>query len=128
MIYGIGTDLVEIARIEKILKKDSEAFLKRVCHENEIAKLKKLPKEKWANHVAKLFAGKEAISKAFGTGIRDGINFIDIEISNDELGKPIVNLHHTTKQFFDEKIKGHIQLSLSDEKEYALAFAIVQIS
>ena len=125
MIYGIGTDLVEVTRIKKILEKDSEAFLKRVCHPTEIVKLNELPKEKLANRVAKLFAGKEAVSKAFGTGIRDGINFIDIEISNNELGKPIVKLHGTTKQFFDEKIKGHIQLSLSDEKEYALAFVII---
>ncbi|MBN2676371.1 MAG: holo-ACP synthase [Alphaproteobacteria bacterium] len=126
MIYGVGTDIVKIERIEKILQKEEDLFLKRICHLNEIESVKKVKKEKRAQKVAKFFGAKEAVSKAFGTGIRQGINFADIEIASDDLGKPFVILHGTTKEFFDQKIKGMIHLSLADENGTALAFVVVE--
>jgi len=111
MINGIGTDIVEIARIEAA---GVEKLAKKILTPAEISALPKLTAAK----LAKRFAAKEAIAKAFGTGIGAKLACHDIEISNDELGKP------------KAKIKGRgdlrIYLSLSDEEHYALAFAIIE--
>ncbi|MBN1783349.1 MAG: holo-ACP synthase [Alphaproteobacteria bacterium] len=125
MIYGIGTDLVEVTRISKILEKDKDSFLKRICTPSEIETIKGLNPQKQAAALAKLFAAKEAVSKAFGTGIRGDISFANIEIIRDTLGKPSVLLHDTTKTYFNKNIKGTIYLSLSDEADMALAFAVI---
>lgn len=126
MIYGIGTDLVDIKRIASILEKDQDAFLKRVCAPAEIKTIQDLDVTKRAPAVAKLFAAKEAISKAFGTGIRGDISFANIEITRDTLGKPSVILHGNTKTYFDQHIKGDIHLSLSDDAGMALAFVTIE--
>lgn len=111
MIIGIGTDIVEIARIEKA---GVEKLSKKILKPSEIAELPKLNAAK----LAKRFAAKEAISKALGTGIGAELAFHDIEISNDELGKPLAKI--LTKP----QLKVH--LSLSDEKSYAVAYALIE--
>lgn len=116
-ILGLGNDIVEISRIEKaILKK---GFLEKVFTEKEIELMKS--KGNRVESYAGRFSAKEAISKAFGTGVR-GFKLTDIEILNDDLGKPIVSLKGILKER-EKKVK--IELSISHCKEYATAVALV---
>ena len=125
-IFGIGTDIINIDRMEKTLKKDSGSFKKRVFSKNEIIYCEK--KKNPTTFFAKRFAAKEALSKALGTGIRKGINFKNIEISNDNLGKPSIKLRGSTAIFLKKKIKTKkysIYLSLSDDEPWAQATVII---
>jgi len=123
MIIGIGTDIVQIPRIEKILELYPKLFAKRILAAKELEKFVLLGKEKHTPFLAKRFAAKEAISKAFGVGIGQGINFKDIVILNDELGKPIVEINSNyTKQL----PSFNIQLSLSDDYPICIAFAVIE--
>lgn len=118
MIFGIGNDIIEIARIEKAIK--NESFKKRVYTDQEIEIIEKKGLGRGASYAGR-FSAKEAISKAFGTGVR-GFNLTDIEILNDELGKPCVILKNSLK----EKLKGkRVELSISHSKDYAVAMAII---
>ena len=125
MIFGIGTDIVKISRIQEM--KSLSRFADKILspEEHKIASLYK--DEKLATFLAKQFAGKEAISKAFGTGIREPILFKDIEILRDENGKPLLNpLAGVKKTIIDLGItKSHV--SLADENDYAIAFAILEL-
>ena len=112
MIMGIGTDIVEIARIEEI---GANKLAKKILTAEEIAALPKLSAAK----IAKRFAAKEAIAKAMGTGIGTKLAFHDIEIFNDAAGKPMATIAGRT----DLKI----HLSMSDEKNYAVAFALIEV-
>ena len=125
-IFGIGTDIVNIKRMEKTLKTNGKAFKKRIFSKDEIiyCENKKNP----SRFFAKRFAAKEALSKALGTGIRKGIDFRNIEISNDVLGKPSINLKGSTASFLKKKIKNKkyfIYLSLSDDNPWAQATVII---
>ena len=123
-IYGIGTDIVSVKRIKKSLKK--KIFLKRIFCEKEIIKCKKLNTP--FNCYAKRFAAKEAFAKALGTGISNGINFNEIVILNKKSGKPYISLKGKTKKIIKDKLKNKktkISLSLSDEKDYAVAFVTI---
>ena len=125
-ILGIGTDIVNIQRIKKVLKSKNNTFKKRVFSEKEIAYCEK--KKNSSSFYAKRFAAKEALSKALGTGIRKGINFKDIEIVNDNFGKPSILLKGTTATFLKKKIKNKkylIHLSLSDDVPWAQATVII---
>jgi holo-[acyl-carrier protein] synthase len=125
-IFGIGTDIVNIKRINKSLKKNKGIFKKRIFSKKEIVYCEK--KKNPSSFYAKRFAAKEAFSKALGTGIRRGINFKDIEISNDYLGKPIINLKGETANFLKKEIKSKkysIHLSLSDDTPWAQATVII---
>ena len=125
-IYGIGTDIVSIKRIKSSLKKKN--FIKRIFDEKEILKCKKLTK--YHNCFAKRFAAKEAFSKALGMGISNGINFNEITVLNNKSGKPYINLKGETKKkikkIFKQK-KTKISLSLSDERDYAVAFVTISV-
>ena len=125
-IFGIGTDIINIKRMEKTLKKDGGSFKKKVFSKNEIIYCEK--KKNPTTFFAKRFAAKEALSKALGTGIRKGINFKNIEISNDNLGKPSIKLRGSTAIFLKKKIKTKkysIYLSLSDDEPWAQATVII---
>tara|TARA_Y100000768_G_scaffold375636_1_gene346655 strand:- start:1027 stop:1410 length:384 start_codon:yes stop_codon:yes gene_type:complete len=125
-IFGIGTDIVKVNRLNKFLKKKS--FLKRIFNQVEISKCNKIKNK--ANCFAKRFAAKEAFSKALGTGISKGINFNEIVIINEKNGKPFIRLLHKTKQNVEKKIKKKnykISLSISDEQNYAVAFVTISI-
>ena len=125
-IFGIGTDIVEIKRIKKSLKK--KGLLQRIFNQKEITYCKK--KINKFNCFAKRFAAKEAFSKALGTGIAKGINFNEIIILNDKNGKPFIKLLDKTKKIVEKKIsnkKYKISLSLSDENNYAVAFVTLTL-
>ncbi len=143
MILGIGTDLVSAKRIERLLFQFEEKFVTRIFTTNEILKAnqiefasKKISSEKnsplalpRALFYAKRFAAKEAFAKALGLGIGRGINFVDIEISNDELGKPKIKILNKKEIFIHQHFackNFDIHLSLSDENPLASAFVIIE--
>lgn len=121
MIKGIGTDIIEIKRIEHIMNKNKEIFLKKVFSDSEC--------EYYGNNNSKTesiaagFASKEAVMKVLGTGFR-GISFKDIEVLRDHLGKPYVNLYGEALRLASSKEIVSIHLSISHSKEYAIAFAV----
>ena len=125
-IFGIGTDIVNIKRLEKVFKKNGKKFKEKIFSKNEIIYCEN--KKNSASFYAKRFAAKEALSKALGTGIRKGINFKNIEIFNDKLGKPSIKLKGNTESFLKKKIKTKnyvIYLSLSDDLPWAQATVII---
>ena len=125
MIYGIGTDIVEISRIIKM--KSLSSFAEKILSPNELEIASQYENDKLIKYLAKQFAAKEAISKAFGTGIREPILIKDIEIMRDKIGKPYLNpLAGVKKSIIDLGItKSHV--SLADESDYVIAFAILEL-
>ena len=124
MIFGIGTDIVDINRIKSM---DSlSSFANKILSENEIKVFSDLKEGKQATYLSKQFAGKEAISKAIGTGISGDIKFKEIEILRDESGKPIFNPVKNLKEILANLGITKTHVSLSDEKDYAIAFAILE--
>ena len=125
-IFGIGTDIVNIKRMENSLRKNGLSFKNRIFSKKEISYCE--GKKNSSAFFAKRFAAKEAFSKALGTGIRKGINFKNIEILNDHLGKPSIILKGSTENFLRKKLKTKkysIHLSLSDDKPWAQATVII---
>jgi holo-[acyl-carrier protein] synthase len=125
-IYGIGNDITSINRIKKSIK--NKNFINRLFSKNEIIKCDKLLNR--ANCYAKRFAAKEAFSKAIGTGISKGISFNEIIVYNIKSGKPYIKLLGKTKKVVIKNIKKKkfsIFLSLSDDKQFAIATVIISI-
>ena len=124
-ILGIGVDLVKNQRIKILIKKNN--FIKRTFSKNEIDHFKKYRNND--NYYSKRFAAKESFSKAFGTGIRNDLNFKDIEILNNRLGKPYFLKNKKIDKLIDKRFKTkkyNLFLSISDEKDYSIAFTIIQ--
>ena len=125
-LYGIGTDIVKVNRIKKLLKNDK--FITRIFNNEEIKRCKRT--KNFHNCFSKRFAAKEAFSKALGTGISRGINFNEIIILNENNGKPFIKLMNKTKKNVEKKLrkkKYKISISLSDEDNYAVAFVTISI-
>ena len=122
MIIGIGTDIVQIDRIGRAFSLRPEKFMQKILAAEEI---EKMPLSREIEYLAKRFAAKEAISKALGSGMRLGVRFRDILILSDlETGQPLVQLRGRAKQQASKKGINRILISISDEKEYAMAFAM----
>ncbi len=130
MIVGVGVDIVSITRIEDIILRFNEKFEAKIFTPNEIETAKKKLKNLQTIFYAKRFAAKEAFAKALGMGIGRGIDFCDIEISNDNLGKPQIRLLHGKEEFLKQHFNCKnfaIHLSLSDENPNAIAFVTIEI-
>ena len=125
MIIGIGTDITDIRRIENTIQKYGEKFKKRCFSINEIKRSEN--KFNTANSYAKRYAAKEACSKALGTGLARGIFWKDIEIKNNKYGKPLIILHNNAVNRINKMTNKNyrIEVSLSDEKNYAIANVII---
>jgi holo-[acyl-carrier protein] synthase len=125
-IHGIGSDIVNVARVKKALK--NKNFKKKIFSTNEI-KIIENKSNRIANY-AKRFAAKEAFSKALGTGISGGISFKDISINNDKKGKPYIDLLGNTKIIVQQNIKKRykIFLTITDEQKYAFAMVVITYS
>ena len=126
-IIGIGVDIIQNNRIKNLLK--NKKFLGRIYSDREL-KLSKQNKNKVA-YFAKRFAAKEAFSKALGTGFRSGLEFKDIEVVNDRVGKPLYVKNKKIIKIVKNKFKiknFNSFLSISDEKDYSTAFTIIQSS
>ncbi|NVN98355.1 MAG: holo-[acyl-carrier-protein] synthase [Geobacteraceae bacterium] len=124
MIIGTGIDIAEIARFEKFVKEDNQSLFGRLFTRFELDYC--FAKRFSARPLAMRFAAKEAFLKALGTGLRDGINWLDIEVRNDELGKP--HLYIKGKAADQMKIAGaeKSHLSLSDDGGFAIAMVILE--
>ena len=125
-IFGIGTDIVNIKRIDYSLKKHGFSFKNKIFSKKEISYCEN--KKNSSAFYAKRFAAKEAFSKALGTGIKKGVNLKNIEISNNAYGKPFILLKGSLANYLKKKIKSKkydIHLSLSDDKPWAQATVII---
>ncbi len=123
MIIGTGIDIIEVSRIEKALSRDI-GFRDKIFTPLEIGYCES-KRYKYENYAAR-FAAKESLLKAIGTGWRYGIRFADIEVWNDELGKPHIRLFGKAKEFFDSLSVSEIHVSLSHLKEMATAVVILE--
>jgi holo-[acyl-carrier protein] synthase len=123
MIYGIGTDIIEVSRIHAVMEKDI-GFREKIFTSGEIAYCE-TKKHKYENYAAR-FSAKEAFMKAIGTGWRFGIRFADIDVYHDEFGKPLIRLYGKAEEL--AKIEGisKIHVSLSHVKEIATAVVVVE--
>lgn len=124
-ILGIGVDIVSNLRIKKSIKKNS--FINRVFSKSEIYQSKKTKNK--SNYFSKRFAAKEAFMKALGTGFRYNVNFKDISVINNKEGKPELKVTSNIKKLLINKLKVkkfNLFISLSDEKNYSIAFVVIQ--
>jgi holo-[acyl-carrier protein] synthase len=124
MIYGIGTDIVEVARMEASIAQFGDDIAKRILAESELASY--LQSNIKPRFLAKRFAAKEAFSKALGTGLRAPATMQNIAVSHDDLGKPILVLAYELQRFVHEKNIKHMHISISDEKNLAAAFVVLE--
>jgi holo-[acyl-carrier protein] synthase len=124
MIYGIGTDIVEVARIEASVSQFGDDFAKRILAESEFASYEKSTIK--PRFLAKRFAAKEAFAKALGTGLRAPATFQNIAVSHDDLGKPILLLAPELQRFLNSKSITKTHISISDEKNLAAAFVVLE--
>lgn len=124
MIFGVGTDVVEIGRIEKVLERYGEKFARRVLCEPELKRFlaHRLP----ASYLAKRFAAKEAFTKALGTGIRAPANWHGVWVVNLPSGKPVLQFSEPLKKLLERKGVTESHVSLSDEKGIAFATVVLE--
>lgn len=123
MIIGIGTDIAKISRIRDSVTKYGEQFLKRCFTDSErnYADRRHEP----ITAYTRMFAVKEAVLKAFGTGMREGLSWHDMEIYRNELGAPSVRIGDGAKRYLPDTAL-NIRLSMSDDGDYAVAFVIIE--
>ena len=126
MIYGLGTDIVNIDRVKRILSKNRDGFVKRVLSEHEQALFAN--KADSTAYFAKRFAAKEAFAKALGTGIGRVVGFQDLTVRNNENGKPHFIPSEKLRLYLLEKGINQAHLSISDESQNAVAFVILESS
>ena len=123
MIYGIGTDIVAVKRLQGMWERHGEKALQRLLAPDEMADFAKASDK--GRFLAKRFAAKEAFSKAFGTGIRPPAVLSAIAVSHDDLGKPILVCYGQLAEMIkNQSLTAH--LSLSDEADYAIAYVILE--
>lgn len=123
MILGHGIDIVSVDRIDQMIKKWGDSFLKKIYALSEIAYCKK--RKNASLHFASRFAAKEAFAKALGIGITDGIRLSEIETVKEKSGAPMIRLKGKTSKIAKKKGVKEIYLSLSDEEDYAIASVIL---
>ena len=124
MIYGVGTDVVEIARVKAVLEKYGERFAQRILCESELKRFKshRLP----ASYLAKRFAAKEAFTKALGTGIRAPANWHGVWVHNLPSGKPVLEFSAPLQELLKRRGVTSAHVSLSDEKGVAFATVVLE--
>ena len=124
MIRGVGIDLVRIERIEQAVERWGQRFLQRIFTADEIERCQRLCRP--APCLALRFAAKEAYAKALGLGMRQGLQWIDVEVVNDDLGKPGLILHNRAKQLLEATEAKKTWLGLSDERDSAIAVVVLE--
>jgi holo-[acyl-carrier protein] synthase len=124
MILGIGTDIVNIKRIEDALFRYGDRFLHRILSEEEVGEYAASAQP--VRFLAKRFAAKEAFSKAYGTGIGAEVNWHDVRIGHDVHGKPTIGTSAVLRERLAARDAGEAHVSLSDESEHAIAFVVIE--
>ncbi|MBK9292080.1 MAG: holo-ACP synthase [Bacteroidetes bacterium] len=123
MIYGIGTDIIEVSRMERQLSNTTGLKEKLfTAREQEYAEARSTRFQ----HYAARFAAKEAFFKALGTGYRFGMAFTEVEVLNDALGKPVLEFSGKVKEYLEKEGLSRIHLSISHVKEMANAFVVIE--
>lgn len=123
MIYGIGTDIVAVARLRGMWERHGDRALDKLLAPQEMADFASAADK--GRFLAKRFAAKEAFSKALGTGVRPPATLTAIAVTHDELGKPVFDFHGDLESLLKKlNLKSH--LSISDEAEYAVAYVILE--
>ena len=126
MIIGTGIDIVKISRIERLYNKFGDKFLLRVFTEKELEYLKNRKGNGFVSGLALRFAAKEAFLKSIKTGLRFGFKLSDIEVLNDKLGAPFLNLYGALKSHTESINVKKTHLALSDDGDYAIANVILE--
>lgn len=124
MIIGIGTDVARIARFERAVARHGERFVERILGFDE--RLVFIERGRSPAFLAKRFAAKEAFVKALGTGLRDGLSWQDIQVGNDELGRPRLSLTGRARELAKAAGVASTHVSLSDEADVAVAFVLLE--
>ncbi|HUQ26714.1 MAG TPA: holo-ACP synthase [Burkholderiales bacterium] len=124
MIYGVGTDIVEVGRIEKALARFGDRFAKRILCDPELKRFQNHRQK--ANYLAKRFAAKEAFTKALGTGIHAPANWHGVWVKNLPSGKPVLEFSDPLKLLLDKRGISNSHLSLADERGMAVATVILE--
>ncbi|MFC7433853.1 holo-ACP synthase [Hydrogenophaga bisanensis] len=130
MIYGIGTDICDIRRVQAVLDRQGERFAQRVLGETELAVWRQR-RQRWPrrglSYLATRFSAKEAFSKAIGLGMRTPMTWRDCEILNEAGGRPVIVLHGALREWFDDRrLRAHV--TVTDETDYAATFVVVEQS
>jgi len=126
MIHGTGVDLIEISRIKNSIQKYSGKFEERVFTSKEIDYCRS--KADPFKHFAARFAAKEAVLKSLGTGMAEGITWKDMEILNQESGRPVLSLSGKGRDIFDSLNLRNIHISMTHDRQYAVAQAIAEMN
>lgn len=124
MILGIGTDIVEIARIARSMERHGGRFTKRIYTDTEIAYCSRFKRA--AEHFAGRWAAKEAAGKALGTGIFGSVRFRDIEITNDELGKPLLAFSGSAAELAAAMGAARLHVSIAHSDSHATAVVVIE--
>jgi holo-[acyl-carrier protein] synthase len=124
MIYGIGTDIVRVARMQRNLLRYGERFAARILTEGELVEFRRTMKP--AHFLARRFAAKEAAAKAMGTGFRDGLFLRHIAVTHDAKGKPLLVFAGRAAAFVREQMIHAAHLSVTDEEDHAVAFVTLE--
>ncbi|MBV34366.1 MAG: holo-ACP synthase [Rickettsiales bacterium] len=123
-IFGVGTDIVKLERVERSYQRHGDKFAERILSPDELVAY--VSKKNKVTYLAKRFAAKEAISKALGTGMREGIDFKQLSIVSNQLGKPEVILQGKAQDWAQNNKITRVHISISDERDAAVAFAIAE--
>ena len=124
MIVGLGVDIADVERIERLLDKHRDRFVRRICTEREAAQFES--DVQMAQHLAGRFAAKEAVFKALGTGWSSGIGWHQVEVLNDDSGKPVLHISGAAKERAERLGAAKWLLSISHIPAYAVAVAIAE--
>jgi len=126
MIFGIGCDIVNISRIEEALVHHGESFAQRILTSDEFSQFQRSNQQ--FSFLAKRFAAKEAAAKALGTGFREGVSLKNIAVDHAEHGRPHLLFSGKAAELISTHNITRSHLSISDEKEYAIAYVILEVS
>jgi len=124
MIFGIGTDIVRVARIAQDLTRHGDKFAERILTDGEMEEYRRSHAR--ARFLARRFAAKEAAAKAMGTGFRDGLSLRHIGVGHDALGKPCLEFSDKALEFVRQKGITTVHVSLADEEDNAVAFVTLE--
>lgn len=125
MIFGIGTDIVRISRMQKNLERYGDKFAERILTIDELSEYQEAASK--PHFLAKRFAAKEATAKAMGTGLAHGIQLSQIGVTHDNMGKPLLVFSGSAETFLAEHAISSTYISLADEEEHAVAFVTLAV-
>jgi holo-[acyl-carrier protein] synthase len=126
VIYGIGTDIVRVARMQQDLERFGKRFAERILNDNELREFSVSSRP--AHFLARRFAAKEATAKALGTGFSHGLALRHIGVIHDDAGKPLLEFTDAALDFIRERGITTAHISLSDEEDHAVAFVTLEKS